>query len=118
MKTAIALTIAATAVLMPGGAWAENSNCANQYELYGMLMRGAMLCNTPDRPAISKTIAVIKFECTNPFTAKARADPFLAKGMADFDREVKKQSLRQVCTGIDKFMSGIEAGAHIERRQE
>jgi hypothetical protein len=102
------LAIAATAVLMPGGAWAEKSKCANQYELYGMLMRGSLLCNTPERPAISKTIAATARYCHN--LTDAMETSFIAKGFADFDRVAKKQGLRQACTGIDRFMTGIEDG--------
>lgn len=76
------LAIAATAVLMPGGAWAEKSKCANQYQLYGMLMRGSLLCNTPERPAISKTIAATARYCHN--LTDAMETSFIAKGFADF----------------------------------
>jgi hypothetical protein len=110
------ITIAAATGLASSGAWAEKSKCANQYELYGMLMRGALLCNTPERPAISKTIAATARYCHN--LTDAMETSFIAKGFADFDRVAKKQGLRQACTGIDRFMTGIEGGAIIERRQE
>ena len=110
-----ALIAIAAVALMQGCAWAGNSSCPNQYELYGMLMRSSLLCNTPMRPAISKTISTMQRDC--PTMDKAS----IAKGFTDFDRETKKQGFKQACAGIDKFMSSMEAhdeAPQIERRPE
>ena len=104
-----ALARCATLAILASTPAIAAEDCHETAKIYGAMMRASLLCNFPERPAVSKAMAMLHEVCpaSSEMEFKQAIRPGIEEGFRIFEQDRKRDGDNMACAEWDKLMRVI-----------